>query len=158
MKAIRVLKFGGPEVLGLCDLPLPTVNAGEVLVKIKAAGVNPVDTYIRSGIYGALPSLPYTPGFDGAGVVESVDRACKQFKRGDRVYCAGSISGTYAEYALCKESQLHPLPDCVSFDEGAAVYVAYATAYRALFQRALAKPGEIEIGRASCRERVYVLV
>jgi NADPH2:quinone reductase len=109
---------------------------------MQAAGVNPVETYIRAGKYARLPELPYTPGNDGAGVVEQVGVDVTDFKIGDRVYTAGSISGTYAEFALCKKEQVHPLPANVSFAQGAAVGTPYATAYRGLVQRAGAKLGE----------------
>jgi NADPH2:quinone reductase len=101
-----------------------------------------VETYIRAGKYARLPELPYTPGNDGAGVVEQVGADVKEFKPGDRVYTAGSVSGTYAEFALCKTAQVHLLPANVSFAQGAAMGTPYATAYRGLFQRANAKPGE----------------
>ena len=101
-----------------------------------AAGVNPVETYIRAGTYARLPELPYTPGNDGAGVVEQVGADVSEFKAGDHVYTSGSISGTYAEFALCKKEQVHPLPANVSFAQGAAMGTPYATAYRGLLQRA----------------------
>jgi NADPH:quinone reductase len=107
-----------------------------------AIGVNPVETYIRAGTYAYKPALPYTPGNDGAGVVEQVGADVNEFRPGDRVYTAGSLSGTYAEFALCKTTQVHPLPANVSFAQGAAMGTPYATAYRGLFQRADAKPGE----------------
>jgi len=142
MKAIRVHEFGGPEVLRLEEVPAPQPGPGEVLVRIHAAGVNPVETYIRAGTYARLPELPYTPGNDGGGVVEHVGSDVTEFKPGDRVYTAGSLSGTYAEFALCKNEQVHPLPENVSFAQGAAMGTPYATAYRGLLQRADAKPGE----------------
>jgi NADPH:quinone reductase len=142
MKAIRVTAFGGPEVLKLEEVPTPEPGPGEVLVRIHAAGVNPVETYIRAGTYARLPELPYTPGNDGAGVFEQIGADVTEFKPGDRVYTAGSISGTYAEFALCKKEQVHPLPANVSFAQGAAMGTPYATAYRALVQRAGARPGE----------------
>ena len=86
-----------------------------------AIGVNPVETYIRAGSYPQKPALPYTPGNDGAGVVEEVGSDVNEFKPGDRVYTAGSISGTYAEFALCKTAQVHPLPANASFAQGAAM-------------------------------------
>jgi NADPH2:quinone reductase len=137
-----VKEFGGPEVLQLEEVPTPKPGPGEVLVRIQATGVNPVETYIRAGKYARLPELPYTPGNDGAGVVEKVGADVSEFKAGDRVYTAGSISGTYAEFALCKKEQVHPLPANVSFAQGAAMGTPYATAYRGLFQRAVALPGE----------------
>jgi NADPH:quinone reductase len=142
MKAIRVHEFGGPEVLRLEEVPTPQPGAGQVVVRMYAIGVNPVETYIRAGTYAYKPALPYTPGNDGAGVVEQVGPDVNQFKPGDRVYTAGSLSGTYAEFALCRAEQVHPLPANVSFAQGAAMGTPYATAYRGLFQRAAAKPGE----------------
>src|SRR5882762_8683937 len=142
MKAVRVHEFGGPEVLRLEEVPAPRPGAGQVLVRMHAIGVNPVETYIRSGTYARLPELPYTPGNDGAGVIEQVGSDVHEFKAGDRVYTAGSISGTYAEFVLCKTEQVHRLPANVSFAQGAAMGTPYATAYRGLFQRADARPGE----------------
>ncbi|MEP6586888.1 MAG: NADPH:quinone reductase [Candidatus Udaeobacter sp.] len=142
MKAIRVKEFGGPEVLRLEEAPMPQPGLDQVLVRMHAIGINPVETYIRAGTYPRLPELPYTPGNDGAGVVEQVGSDVTEFKPGDRVYTAGSISGTYAEFTLCKKEQVHPLPANVSFAQGAAMGTPYATAYRGLLQRADAKPGE----------------
>jgi NADPH2:quinone reductase len=142
MKAIRVHEFGGPEVLRLEEVPTPRPDPGQVLVRMHAIGINPVETYIRAGTYARLPALPYTPGNDGAGVVEQVGSDVTQFKPNDRVYTAGSVSGSYAEFALCKKEQVHRLPENVSFAQGAAMGTPYATAYRGLFQRAKAKPGE----------------
>src|SRR5438046_3900823 len=142
MKAIRVHQFGGPEVLRLEQVPTPQPGSGEVLVRMHGIGVNPVETYIRAGKYAPLPELPYTPGNDGAGVIEQVGSDVNEFKAGDRVYTAGSISGTYAEFVLCKTEQVHRLPANVSFAQGAAMGTPYATAYRGLCQRADARPGE----------------
>ena len=142
MKTIHVHEFGGPEVLRLEEVPTPKPGPGQVLVRIHAVGLNPVETYIRAGKYARLPELPYTPGNDGAGVVEQVGSDVSEFKAGDHVYTSGSISGTYAEFALCKKEQVHPLPANVSFAQGAAMGTPYATAYRGLLQRADAKPGE----------------
>ncbi len=142
MKAILVYEFGGPEVMRFEELPTPKPGPGQVLVTVKAAGVNPADTYIRSGTYARKPKLPYTPGMDGAGIVEAVGEGVKRVKPGDRVYTATTLSGTYAQYALALESQVHRLPDRVSFTQGAAVYIPYATAYRALHHFARARAGE----------------
>ena len=142
MKAIRVNEFGGPEVLRLEEVATPRPAPGEVLVRMHAIGVNPVETYIRAGTYARLPALPYTPGNDGAGVVEQIGDSVTEFKPGDHVYTAGSLSGTYAEFALCRTDQVHRLPENASFAQGAAMGTPYATAYRGLFQRAEAKPGE----------------
>lgn len=142
MKAIRVREFGGPEVLRLEDAPELKPAANEVVVRIHAAGVNPVETYIRAGVYARKPALPYTPGTDGAGIVEALGKNATRLAPGARVYVAGSLSGTYAEQALCDESSVFPLPQHVSFAQGAALGVPYGTAYRALFHRAAARAGE----------------
>ena len=142
MKAIRVEKFGEPEVMKLIEVPRLQPGPGQVLVRVNAAGVNPVETYIRAGKYARKPALPFTPGNDGAGVVEEVGEGVTERRQGDRVYIAGSSSGTYAEYALCSPAQLHRLPANASFAEGAAMGTPYATAYRGLFQRAAARPNE----------------
>jgi NADPH2:quinone reductase len=143
MKAIRVHQFGGPEVLHLEEVPDLTPGAGEVVVRVNAIGVNPVDTYIRSGLYPVKPSLPYTPGMDAAGIVESIGDGVSQVAAGDSVYLAGTVSGAYSEKALCLATQVHRLPARVTFEQGAAIGVPYATAYRALFHRAGARPGEL---------------
>ena len=142
MKAIRVHEFGNPEVMKWETIEDPTPAAGQITVNIQAAGVNPVESYIRAGGYARKPDLPYTPGSDGAGVVDAVGEGVSGFQKGDRVYTSGSILGTYAEKALCAKEQVHPLPDNVDFRQGAALGVPYATAYRALFQKAEAKPSE----------------
>jgi NADPH2:quinone reductase len=141
MKAIRVHEFGGPEALRLEEIADPQPGPGQVLVTVKAIGVNPVDTYIRSGGYGKRP-LPYTPGSDAAGTVEAVGEAVTTLKPGDRVYLAGTMTGAYAEKALCKASQVRPLPPRLSFAQGAGVHVPYYTAYYGLYDRAKALPGE----------------
>lgn len=142
MKAIRVDEFGTPGVLRLVELPIPQPGVGQVLVRVQAIGVNPVETYIRSGNYARKPELPYTPGSDAAGIIESVGDQVASFKPGDRVYTAGTISGSYAGFAVCHSSQVHPLPAKVSFAQGAAIGVPYATAFRALLHRAQAAAGE----------------
>lgn len=142
MKAIIVREYGPPEVMKLEEAETPQPGPGQVLVKVHAAGVNPVDTYLRSGIHAHAPKLPYTPGKDGAGTVESVGDGVTRFKAGDRVYTANCITGTYAEYSLCSEDHLGHLPANVPFEEGAGIWTPYATAYRALFQKARAKAGE----------------
>lgn len=142
MKAIRVKEFGGPEVLRLEEVPDPKPGAGQVVVRIKAAGVNPVDTYIRAGVYARKPPLPYTPGGDGAGLVESVGESVTRVKPGDRVYVGGGFTGSYAELALFDEWSVWPLPAHLSFSQGAGVNVPYVTAFRGLFQRAQGRGGE----------------
>ena len=146
MKAIRVHQFGGPDVMKLEDVPDPKPGPGQVLVRLHAAGVNPVDAYVRAGTYTISATLPFTPGSDGAGVVEAVGDGVKQWKNGDRVYIFGTVdgirAGAYAQLAVCDTSQIHHLSDNATFAQGAAIGVPYCTAYRALFQKARAIPGE----------------
>jgi NADPH2:quinone reductase len=142
MKGIIVREFGEPEVMKLEEISMSEPTASQVLVRMKAAGVNPVDTYLRTGIHAHAPHLPYTPGKDGAGIVESVGPDVKGLKAGDRVYTAGTSTGTYAEFAICEESQLGLLPENVSFEQGAGVWTPYATSYRALFQKAAVVTGD----------------
>jgi NADPH:quinone reductase len=142
MKAIRVQQFGEPEVMRLVELPAPEVSVAQVLVRIHAVGVNPLETYIRAGTYPRRTQLPYTPGSDGAGVVARAGANVLTTKPGERVFLSGSLSGTYAQLALCTPEQVHPLPEVASFAQGAALGVPYATAYRALFQRAEVRTGE----------------
>src|SRR5580765_4123974 len=142
MKAIRVHAFGAPDVMIVEEVPDPRPAAGQVVVRVKAAGVNPADTYMRSGAYVVKPPLPYTPGSDGAGIIEAVGEGVTDVAVGDRVYLARSMSGTYAELALAQASHVHALPEHVSFAAGAGLFVPYATAYRALRQIAHARGGE----------------
>lgn len=142
MKAIVVREFGAPEVLKLEETADLELDENQILVRVKAAGVNPVDTYIRSGQYANKPNLPYTPGKDAAGIVEKNGANITKFKTGDRVLTADSVSGTYAEFCLCAEKNLIKLPENVSFEQGAGVFTPFATSYRALFQKARGKMGE----------------
>src|ERR1700733_431213 len=147
MKAIRVSQLGGPEVLQLEEVPDLKPGAGQLVVRLRAIGVNPVDAYMRAGTYPRKPSLPYTPGADGAGTIESIGPltsggATSPFKVGDRVYIAGSLSGSYAEQSLCDARLVFPLPAHVSFAQGAAMNIPYSTAFRALFHKAQARGGE----------------
>jgi NADPH2:quinone reductase len=140
MKAIRVHKFGGPEVLQLDEVTDPKAGPGQVLVEIKAAGVNPVDTYIRSGNYAILPQLPYIPGGDGAGVVKALGDGASGLRPGDRVWVARQAG--YASLVAAEAAMVHPLPASLSFGQGAAVGVPYGTAYRGLHHKGQGKPGE----------------
>ena len=123
------------------DVPDPKPGPGQVLIRVRAAGVNPVDAYIRAGTYARKPTLPSLPGADLGGVVEAVGAGVTRLITGARVY-AHSVPGTYAELAVCDEWQAYPLPDRVSFQQGAALGVPYATAWRALMIRAHARAGE----------------
>lgn len=143
MRAIRVFEFGGPEVLKLqSDVVVPVPKDGQVLIKVHACGVNPVETYIRSGTYSRKPLLPYTPGTDVAGVIESVGNNVFAFKKGDRVFTTNTISGGYAEYALAAGHTVYALPEILDFKQGAAIGIPYFTAFRALLHRARVKAGE----------------
>ncbi len=150
MKAILVREHGGPEVLKLEDLPDPKPGADQVVVRLKAVGVNPVDVYIRSGAYARKPALPFIPGSDAAGEIEAVGANVKNYKAGDRVFIHGTAAesthghygGAYAQKAVCNLDHVYRLPANISFGQGAAMGVPYATAYRALFHRANTKPGE----------------
>jgi NADPH2:quinone reductase len=142
MKAIVVHEFGGPEVLKLEEVPTPKPVAGQVLVRVHAVGVNPYDTVMRNGSYAVKPALPYTPGSDGAGVIEAVGPGVAKVKPGDRVYTAKTLTGAYAEYALALEGQVHALPAKASFAQGAGVWVPYGTAYHALHHSAQAHASE----------------
>lgn len=142
MKSVRVESFGGPEAMVCQELPDLEPGQGQAVVGLEAAGVNPVDTYIRSGVYPRLPELPYTPGRDGAGRVLKVGPDYAGPGVGARVYLSGSLSGTYAQQVLCSAAQVHPLPDDLSMEQGAALGIPYTTAYHALFNRGKARPGE----------------
>jgi NADPH2:quinone reductase len=142
MKAIQVHRFGGPEVLELHEIPTPNPGPGQVLVRVHAAGVNPYDTYMRNGTYAVKPQLPYTPGSDAAGTVQTVGDGVKKVKAGERVYTATTLTGAYAEYALAMEAQVHRLPEKISFAQGAGLWVPYGTAYTALHHHAKAHAGE----------------
>src|SRR5258706_2277993 len=142
MKAIRVHQNGEPDVLKLEEVPDPKPMPGQAVVKVHAIGVNPVETYIRSGKYPVKVPFPYTPGSDAAGVIESVGPGVTKYKPGDRVYTAATLSGAYAEKTLADVKTVHPLPANATFQQGAALGVPYATAFYGLFFRGQARFGE----------------
>jgi len=142
MKAIRVSEYGGPSVLKLEEVPVPPPGPNQVLVRNHAIGVNPVETYLRANVDNRGPKLPYTPGSDAAGVVEAIGAGVTGVKVGDRVYVGGTITGAYAELSLCDAAHVHRLPANVTYAQGAAVNIPYATAYHALFNRAHGEAGE----------------
>jgi NADPH2:quinone reductase len=142
MKAISVREFGPPEVLQIEEVANLKAGPRQVVVRLHAIGVNPVDTYIRSGNYPKKPALPYTPGTDAAGVIASLGAEVSGLAVGQRVWVGGSLSGTYAEETLCDTAQVHPLPDRITFEQGAALGVPCVTAHFALFTRAQVRPGE----------------
>lgn len=143
MQAIHVEQFGGPEVLQLKNnLIVPPLTPTQVLVRVMYTGVNPVETYIREGQYSRLPDLPYIPGSDAAGYVESVGIDVTGLNLGTRVFVTGRNSGAYAEFIVTEYSYVFPLHHRLSFAQGAALGVPYFTAYKALIMGAKAKPGE----------------
>ena len=143
MKAIQVKNFGEPDVLKLVDIDIPVPGNADVLVKIEAIGVNPVDTYVRAGRYPKLPSVPYIPGKDIGGVIVKVGAGVKKWKEGDRIYSVGTLTGGYAEYTVCHQSQIFSLPENMDFTHGAAIGTPGAAAWRALYTRARATQGDL---------------
>ncbi|KAF0047435.1 hypothetical protein F2P81_001068 [Scophthalmus maximus] len=143
MRAVRVSEFGAPSVLRLCsDVSVPQPGHRQVLIRVHACGVNPVETYIRAGTYSRKPTLPYTPGTDVAGVVETVGEGVVAVKAGDRVFTTATESGAYAEFTVAADDCVHKLPDALDFTQGAAIGIPYFTAYRALIHKAHSKAGE----------------
>ena len=155
MKAIRVHEYGGPANMRLEEVADPTPGPRQLVITVKAAGINPIDTYIRSGTYAKKkPPLPYTPGFDAAGVVEAAGSETRRFKPGDRVFINGNISGAYAEKTLCDDESVFHLPEHLSFAQGSGVWVPYATAHQALHSVAHARAGETLLVHVSNAEIV----
>ncbi|XP_052790958.1 zeta-crystallin-like isoform X2 [Mya arenaria] len=140
MRAVRVAQFGGPEVLKVdTNVPVPAPSDTQVLVEVKAAGVNPVDTYIRSGTYAIKPPLPFIPGSDVAGIVKDVGSKVTKFKPGDKVYVIKNTSGGYAEFTIAEEALMGHLPATLTYPQGAGVGIPCYTAYRALCIKAREK-------------------
>src|SRR5262249_15949449 len=127
MKAIRIHSYGGPEVLNYEDVPVPTAGKREAVVKIAAAGLNFIDIYFRTGLSKAA-QLPFTPGYEGAGIVSAVGEDVTEVKVGDRVAYA-MTQGSYAEYAVVPSWRLVRLPDRVDFKVGAAIMLQGMTAH-----------------------------
>lgn len=147
MKAIQVTQFGQADQLQYTDIQEPVPDANQVRIRLHAAGVNPAESYVTTGNYAFYkPGLPFTPGFDGAGVIDALGEGVTHYEIGDRVFVAALLAekntGTYAEKMVCDVAVVHPLPDKITFTQGAALGVPALTSYRALFQRAKIKPGE----------------
>lgn len=142
MKAMQMADYGPADDLTLVEAQQPIINADQLLVKVGAAGINPVDTYIRSGTNNYSTSFPHTPGLDGAGTVVEVGSNISGVEIGQKVYFSRNLTGSAAEFAVCLPTHTFPLPDCLSFAEGACIGIPYTTAHRALFGRANAKAGD----------------
>lgn len=142
MRAAQINDYGPASKLNVVEVDTPSITEDQLLVKIGAAGVNPVDTYIRTGTNNYSTTFPHTPGLDGSGTVVQVGGNVSEFKEGDRVYFNRNLTGSAAEYAVCSPTHTFALADSVSFNEGACLGIPYTTAYRALFDRANAKAGQ----------------
>ena len=146
MKAIRAHTFGGPEVLQLDEIDEPVAGSGEIVIDVRAAGINPADTYMRNGTYAIVPELPYIPGGDAAGIVSAIGAGVEGFSLGDRVFVGTALSmdltGCYAEKVKRKAGEVAALPEGTGFSEAAAFGVSYTTAHYALFARGGACAGE----------------
>lgn len=146
MKAIRAHTFGGPEVLQFEEVADPVPDPGEIVIDIRAAGINPADTYMRNGTYAIVPELPYIPGGDAGGIVSAIGANVEGFAIGDAVFVGTALSfdltGCYAEKVKRKANEVLPLPTGVSFAAAAAFGVSYTTAHYALFERGTARAGE----------------
>jgi len=129
MKAMRVAQYGDPSVLQMQDIPKPQPGPGEALVRVGAAGVNYADIYFRNGAARLPIPFPFTPGIEGAGAVESIGEGVSEVKPGDRVAYATRGIGSYAEYHAVSVGHLAPLPNKVSFEEGAAAILQGLTAH-----------------------------
>lgn len=145
MRAARLHEHGGEEVLQVDEIDRPVPGGHELLVEVRSAGVNPVDTYFRDGSSDPV-SLPFTPGVDIAGTVAEVGEYVDGFDAGDRVYGTGignaTHQGAYAEYAVVPESRLIHLPTAIDFKEAGGAGVAAVTAWRALIDHAELEPAE----------------
>jgi NADPH:quinone reductase len=142
VKAIQVKEFGKPNVLQVVELTDPSPEAGQVLIRVHAAGVSPLDTYVREQSHGApTPPLPYIPGFECAGEVIAIAPDVTKFKVGDRVY-ANPFLGAYSELLVQDAHAIFLMPDAISSEQGTVVANSYPTAYYALFNLAKAKAGE----------------
>ena len=146
MKAVRFHAFGGPEVLRLDEVDDPVPGPDDVVFRVRAIGINPADTYMRTGTYRIQPDLPCIPGGDAAGDVVAVGDNVTDFKPGDRVFTGVAVglefTGCYAELAKRPSAHVMSIPDTVGYAEAATFGVSYPTAHYALFERGGAKAGE----------------
>jgi NADPH:quinone reductase len=142
MKAILCEKFAPLDELTLADVPDPQPGPGQVVVRVRAAGVNFADALLVQGLYQAKPSFPFIPGSEFAGEVIAVGEGVDAFEPGGRVMGYGSGVGAFAERAVADVAGLMPLPDSLGFEEAAGLLCAHGTAHHALKQRAALRPGE----------------
>jgi NADPH:quinone reductase-like Zn-dependent oxidoreductase len=144
MKAIRIHNYGGPEVLRYEDTPRPTPGPGELLIKVHAASVNPIDWKIRAGYMKDLMphKLPFVPGWDAAGVVEAIGSGVAHFRPGNEVYACTNHDGAYAEYAILTETETALKPKSADHIHAAAIPVTALTAWQALFEKAQLSAGQ----------------
>ncbi len=141
MKAMLSYQPGGPDTLVLSDLPDPVPGPGEVLIGVKACGVNYPDSLVIEDRYQFKPTRPFAPGGEVSGIVERLGAGVTQFRPGDRVI--GSVTaGGMAEKLVVAATRCTPIPDAMPFDEAAAFILTYGTSYYALKQRAALKPDE----------------
>ncbi len=145
MQAIQAHDYGEPEVLTLEKAQLPQPNADQVLIRLKAAGVNPADWKYRAGLYKQFMPLnfPWTPGLEGSGIIQAVGANVTALNKGDEVY--GFVAGGYAEYALAKANEIQPKPTSLTFEEAAAIPVGALTAW-----------GAVEVAKVEAGQRVLV--
>ena len=127
MKAIEVAHFGGPEALQIADKPVPEPGAGQILIEVKAAGINFADLMAREGHYPPVPKAPFVPGFEAAGIVAKIGAGVTNWKPGDRA--VSMVHDGYAEFALADAAQAAPLPDSLGFAEATALLIQGMTAY-----------------------------
>jgi NADPH2:quinone reductase len=142
MKAVQIAKTGGPEVLEYTEIPVPTLAAGQVLVKNQFSGINYIDTYFRSGLYPA-PFMPLTMGREASGEIVSVHDSVSRFTPGTRVaYMAGAPSATYAEYTAVDAEKVVAIPEGLSSEEAAAIFLQGLTAWTFIREAGEVKPGQ----------------
>ncbi len=146
MRAIQFHSFGGPEVLQLDEVQDPVPGPDEVIIRVKAAGVNPADTYMRNGTYRIQPTLPCIPGGDAAGDIVELGENVTDLKVGDRVFTGVALgfdfTGCYAELVKRPRRNVRLIPENITYAEAVTFGVSYPTAHYALFARGGAKAGE----------------
>ena len=158
MRVVEVTKYGPPEVLQVRTQLEPVPEPNEVVIRVRAAGVNFADILMRLGLYTRTPKPPFVPGFEVSGVVEAIGIDVPALRVGDRVLASTFPGGGYADQVAVRADRVLPLPEKMSFEDAAALPVNYLTAYQALTYMANLRRGErvlihaaaggVEIGRA----------